>query len=182
MILTGNEIKIQREAGTIYIEDFDEARLGPNSYNLRLAPELLIYPSPILDARENNPTASLAIPPEGIVLQPGRLYLAKTLEYTETHNFIPMLEGRSSVGRLGISIHVTAGFGDIGYAGNWTMEIHCVQPVRVYPGMEICQIYYCSPVGAITKEYHGKYQGATDAVGSRLWQEMGRSAERECCL
>ena len=68
---------------------------------------------------------------------------------------------------------MTAGFGDIGYAGNWTMEIHCVQPVRVYPGMEICQIYYCSPVGAITKEYHGKYQGATDAVGSRLWQEIG---------
>lgn len=172
MILTGNEIKIQREAGKIRISDFDEARLGPNSYNLRLAPEMLVYEEAVLDARRDNRTRLMAIPPEGIVLQPGRLYLAKTMEYTETHGFIPMLEGRSSVGRLGISIHVTAGFGDIGYAGNWTMELSAVQPVRVYPGMEICQIYYCKPTGEITKEYSGKYQGATDPVGSRLWQEI----------
>jgi deoxycytidine triphosphate deaminase len=55
---------------------------------------------------------------------------------------VPMLEGRSSTGRLGLFIHVTAGFGDIGFAGFWTLEIFCVQPVKIYPDVEICQIYY----------------------------------------
>ncbi len=60
-----------------------------------------------------------------------------------------MLEGRSSVGRLGLFIHVTAGFGDVGFAGYWTLEIFCVQPIRIYPNVEICQIYY--------HDIHGDY-------------------------
>ena len=116
--------------------------MGPNSYNLRLSPELMAYKEAVLDPKQDNRTGRLMLPEEGLVLHPGRLYLAKTMEYTETHNLVPMLVGRSSIGRLGIFVHVTAGFGDVGFSGNWTLELTCVQPVRVYPGMEICQIYH----------------------------------------
>ena len=81
----------------------------------------------------------LKIPKEGLLLQPGTLYLGRTLEYTETHGMVPMLEGRSSVGRLGLFVHVTAGFGDIGFCGYWTLEMFAVQPVRIYAGVAICQ-------------------------------------------
>ena len=171
MILTGNEIKIQRETGAIVIEDFDEARLGPNSYNLRLAPELLLYDEIVLDPRRDNRVRRAVIPPEGIRLLPGRVYLARTMEYTETRGLVPMLEGRSSIGRLGLQVHVTAGFGDIGFCGNWTLELTCTQPVMVYPGMEICQIYYLRPAGHIAAEYHGKYQGERGVTPSRLFWE-----------
>lgn len=172
MILTGNEIKLQRGAGNIIISDWDESRLGPNSYNLRLSPELMAYKEAVLDPKPDNRTGRRMIPEEGLVLHPGRLYLAKTMEYTETHNLVPMLVGRSSIGRLGIFVHVTAGFGDVGFSGNWTLELTCVQPVRVYPGMEICQIYYQTTTGEILSQYHGKYQGSRDVVASRIYQEL----------
>ncbi len=92
--------------------------------------------------KEKNPTAQLVIPKEGLLLQPGRVYLARTVERTFTDKYVPMLEGRSSVGRLGISVHVTAGFGDIGFNGHWTLEITVEQPTVIYPDVEICQIYY----------------------------------------
>ena len=172
MVLTGNEIKNQRDAGNIQIEDFDISRLGPNSYNLRLSPDILVYDEVILDPKRRNKTVRVEIPEDGFVLYPGHVYLAKTVEYTETKGMVPMLVGRSSIGRLGIFVHVTAGFGDVGFAGNWTLELTCVQPVRVYPGMEICQIYYQTTAGEILDEYNGKYQGSRDVVESRIYQEM----------
>lgn len=171
-ILTGNEIRIQQEMGNIVIEDFDPARLGPNSYNLRLSPELMAYKEAVLDPRQANRTGKTVIPPEGLVLQPGHLYLAKTMEYTETHRHVPMLVGRSSIGRLGIFVHVTAGFGDIGFCGNWTLELTCVEPVRVYPGMELCQIFYQTVEGEILDRYDGKYQGSRNVVESKIYREM----------
>lgn len=173
MILTGNEIRNQQEFGNIFIQDFDESRLSPNSYNLRLAPELLIYNEAVLDAKQENRVEKLTIPEEGIVLYPGRLYLARTMERTSTATYVPMLEGRSSVGRLGIFVHATAGFGDLGFNGNWTLEISVVQPVRIYAGMEICQIYFLRPDGAINMLYQGKYQGQTDVVASKMFKDWG---------
>lgn len=172
MILTGNEIKLQHEAGAIVIEPWDDARVNPNSYNLRLAPELMVYTEAVLDPKQNNRTRNIIIPEDGYVLKPGRLYLAKTMEWTESRNFVPKLEGRSSIGRLGLAIHVTAGFGDVGFCGNWTLELECVQPVRVYPGMEICQVSYHTVAGEIVDRYNGKYQGSKDVVASRIWREM----------
>lgn len=172
MLLSGDEIRNQQKLGNIDIQDFDEERLGPNSYNLRLAPDILVYTEVILDPMRENRTRRLIIPKEGMVLKPGRLYLAKTMEYTRTLNLVPMLEGRSSVGRLGIFPHVAAGFGDVGFSGNWTLELTCVQPVRVYPGMEICQIYYHTIEGENNKKYNGKYQGSRDVVASRIYQEL----------
>jgi dCTP deaminase len=161
------------------IEPFDPAHCGPNSYDLTLAPELVCYDvqaalGQCLDARADNPTFRFAIPPEGYVLQPGRLYLAATVERTECHGLVPVLNGRSSVGRLGVSVHVTAGFGDDGFAGRWTLEITAVHPVRVYAGMRIAQVAFFALEGG-RKPYAGKYQGQRAPVASRAFmdQEVG---------
>ena len=92
--------------------------------------------------KKKNKATKIIIPEEGLLLDSRKLYLGRTLEYTETHNLVPMLEGRSSIGRLGLFVHITAGFGDVGFKGYWTLEIFCVQPIRVYPNTEICQIFY----------------------------------------
>lgn len=170
-MLTGNEIMQRRACGDIQIVPFNPAQLNPNSYNLRLADEIVIYNEAVLDSHKVNKTEKIRIPPEGIVLSPGRVYLASTEEWTETYNLIPCIDGRSSVGRLGIGIHMTAGFGDIGFKGRWTLEIYVQQPVRVYAGDELCQIYYELPDGEITDTYHGKYQGQNGTVESRMWQD-----------
>ena len=172
MILSGHEIKQQIAAKNIVIEPFDERFVGPNSYDLHLADDMLIYDEMILDPEQKNRTLRLTIPPEGLVLRPGRVYLASTQEYTETHRHVPMLVGRSSIGRLGLFVHVTAGFGDIGFCGNWTLELTCVEPVRVYPGMELCQIFYQTVEGEVLDKYNGKYQGSREVVESRIYREM----------
>ena len=112
MILSGKEIDA-RIGKDIFIEPFSEKQLNPNSYNLRLHNELLVYEEEVLDMKKDNKAKKIIIPPEGLVLEPGKLYLGRTLEHTRTENYVPMLEGRSSIGRLGLYIHVTAGFGDV---------------------------------------------------------------------
>ena len=114
----------------------------------------------------------LHIPEEGLVLEPQTLYLGRTREFTKTDCFVPMLEGRSSVGRLGLFIHVTAGFGDVGFAGYWTLEIFCVQPIRIYAGVEICQIYYHDIKGDYDRYQSGKYQNNTGIQPSLLYQDF----------
>ena len=171
LILSGLEIK-KHIGKEIIIEPFEEKHLNPNSYNLRLHNELLIYEEEILDMKKPNRTKLLVIPEDGLVLEPGKLYLGRTLEYTKTDNFVPMLEGRSSVGRLGVYIHVTAGFGDVGFSGYWTLEIQCVQPVRIYPGIQICQIYYHSIAGDYVKYSSGKYQNNTGIQPSLLYKDF----------
>lgn len=154
------------------IEPFDEKCLNPNSYNLKLYNELLVYTEDLLDMRKPNRAQTIQIPGEGLVLSPGRLYLGRTVEYTETEGLVPMLEGRSSVGRLGLFIHVTAGFGDVGFRGYWTLEIHCIQPIRIYPFVEICQIYYHSIEGEYERYEHGKYQNNRGIQPSLLYKDF----------
>ena len=115
MILSGHEIRKQL-GDNIHIDPFDDKRLNPNSYNLSLHDELLVYEEVVLDMRKSNRVARVRIPEEGLVLTPNQLYLGRTVERTETHNLVPMIEGRSSIGRLGLFVHVTAGFGDVGFA------------------------------------------------------------------
>ena len=171
MILSGLEIK--RNIGDkIIIEPFNEKAINPNSCNLSLHDELLVYEDFQLDMKKENKTKLIKIPKEGLVLEPGKLYLGRTLEYTETKGFVPMLEGRSSIGRLGLFIHVTAGFGDIGFKGYWTLEIHCVQPIRIYPFVEVCQIYYHSIEGEYEEYSSGKYQGNHGIQGSLLYKDF----------
>ena len=171
MILSGKEI--QRHIGKeIIIEPFDQSRVNPNSYNLTLHNELLVYENHELDMKKLNPTKRITSPEEGLVLEPNRLYLGRTNEFTKTEGFVPMLEGRSSTGRLGLFIHVTAGFGDVGFAGYWTLEIFCIQPIRIYPNAEICQIYYHSIEGDYEPYKSGKYQNNTDIQPSLMYKDF----------
>jgi len=172
MMLSGLEIK-NKLNDQIIIKPFDEKRLNPNSYNLRLSDELMVYEDPILDMKHENKARLLTLPVEGLVLTPGTLYLGRTLEYTETYGLVPMLEGRSSIGRLGLFVHVTAGFGDVGFKGYWTLEIHCIQPIRIYPYVEICQIYYHTIQGNyIGYTVTGKYQSNKGIQPSMLYKEF----------
>lgn len=174
MILSGSEITkhLKKE---IFIEPYDESKLNPNSYNLTLSPELAIYKNYVLDMKKENKLEDIIIIPEdGYILEPGKLYLGRTNEYTKTDKFIPMLEGRSSIGRLGLFIHVTAGFGDVGFSGFWTLEMHCIQPVKIYPNVEICQIYYHTVLGNtdITYSNGGKYQYNNGIQPSMLYKDF----------
>ena len=171
MILSGNEIK-NHIGKNIIIEPYDEKRINPNSYNMALHNELMVYKNIILDMKKENSTKIISIPSDGLVLEPNRLYLARTQEYTETFNLIPMLNGRSSVGRLGLSVHVTAGFGDVGFKGYWTLELFCIQPVKIYPGIEICQIYYYTLLGSHQDYNSDKYQNNTGIQSSRLYMDL----------
>lgn len=170
MILSGLEIE-KRLGGDILIDPYDRSQLNPNSYNLRLHNELLVYTQPVLDMKQPNPYEILTIPETGYQLEPGRLYLGRTHEYTATKNLVPMLEGRSSVGRLGMFIHVTAGFGDVGFAGFWTLEILCVQPVVIYPFVNVCQIYYHTLEGAFEEYKSGKYQNNQGIQPSLMYKD-----------
>jgi len=171
MILSGKEIhaKLGKE---IVIEPFNPNALNPNSYNLTLHNELMVYENYELDMRVENKAHTIAIPGEGLLLEPGKLYLGRTAEYTETDKYVPMLEGRSSVGRLGLSVHVCAGFGDVGFKGYWTLEIHCVQPVRIYAGVGICQIYYHSIEGEYAPYISGKYQNNKGTQASLMYRDF----------
>lgn len=172
MILSGAEIQ-QNMGSKIIIDPFDSKQLNPNSYNLRLDSRLLRYNNFPLDMRAKPSTEELLIPSEGLVLEPHRLYLGSTIEYTETHGYVPLLEGRSSIGRLGMAVHLTAGFGDVGFCGHWTLEIYTVHPLRVYSGVEICQIFYHT-TGSEAKPYHSsKYQQNSGVQASKLYTEFG---------
>ena len=171
MILSGNEIK-NRLGTDIIIEPFEKKQLNPNSYNLRLHDTLMTYTDLILDMKKRNNVTSLKIPKEGMVLQPDTLYLGRTVEFTQTNNLVPMLEGRSSIGRLGLFIHITAGFGDVGFAGYWTLEIFCVQPMRIYPNIEICQIFYHTIEGNFIPYSSNKYQNNRGIQPSMLYRDF----------
>ncbi len=172
MILSGKEIHQQVENGTISIDPFNSGQLNPNSYNLRLHSDLLVYDSDVLDMKEKNSTSPLTIPDEGLLLEPQKLYLGRTIERTATDKYVTMLEGRSSVGRLGLFIHITAGFGDIGFDGFWTLEIFCVQPIKIYANLEICQIFYHTIDGDYDLYRSKKYQSNKGVQPSMLYKDF----------
>jgi len=171
MILSGKEIE-SRINDEIIIDPFDKNRINPNSYNLSLHNELIMYKNSLLDMKKDNKVEKLKIPSTGLVLEANRLYLGRTVEYTETRNLVPMLEGRSSIGRLGLFVHVTAGFGDVGFKGFWTLEIFCIQPIKIYPNVEICQVYYHTLEGSHENYTSGKYQDNQGIQPSLLYKDF----------
>lgn len=171
MILSGKEIK-RRLGNDILIKPFSPLQLNPNSYNLRLHDELLVYKEPVLDMKKEHTLEKIIMPKNGLLLESGKLYLGRTVEYTKTDQLVPMLEGRSSIGRLGLFIHVTAGFGDVGFAGYWTLEMFCVQPVKIYPNVEICQIFYHTIEGDFVHYVSNKYQNNQGIQPSLLYKDF----------
>lgn len=177
MILTDINIREEVAKGTIVISPFDRKHLGSNSYDVHLGRYLATYKNDILDAKVHNQVEHFEIPEHGLILLPHRLYLGVTEEYTETHAHVPFLEGKSSIGRLGIDIHATAGKGDIGFCNTWTLEISVKQPVRVYRGMPIGQLIYFQIAGEIGTAYNAKksakYTARTDRpVESMMWKNF----------
>ena len=175
MILSDSRILEEIEKKTILIRPYDRESLGSNSYDVHLGEHLATYADAELDARKHNTIIHFDIPEEGIILYPDKFYLGVTAEYTETHAHVPFLEGKSSTGRLGIDIHATAGKGDVGFCGHWTLEISVKQPVRVYKGMPIGQLIYFPVEGEIeisyNKKKNAKYSGQPDKpVESMMWK------------
>lgn len=170
-MLSGEEIVNQVKLGNIKIEPFDENCVAPNSYLIHMANELLVYEEDVLECKKPNKTRKIIIPEEGYILRPGELYLGRTLEYTETDNFVPLLCGRLELASLGVTIHITAGFGDNGFKGTWTLEICCVKPVKIYPNMKVGQICYFPIVGDGNIKYNGKYLGQIDATASKIYED-----------
>lgn len=175
-VLTGDEIVAQWTMGRIIIDPLDPERVGPNSVDLTLAGELLTYDysrTGHLDAKSPCPTVRHEIPPdEGFLLLPGVLYLGSTVERCGSDFYVPWLDGRSSMGRLGLSVHVTAGRGDLAFLARWTLEITVVHPLTIYAGMKIGQLTFFTVVGNKTRNYKGKYQNSEGPIASRSWMDF----------
>lgn len=167
-ILTGPEIKRQMNIGNIVIEPppLDE-HIGPNSVDVHLA-RLFVYGTVGSTLDPENLAPLREVSPEAggrwgkWLLSPGRLYIGETVEYTETHGFVPYLDGRSSWGRLGLAIHTTAGRGDDGFKGKWTLELHVVQTLYVGVGARVGQVTYHTMEGK-RDPYKGRYQDSNEA-------------------
>lgn len=194
MVLSGNQILREAEEGRITIDPFTpETRLNPNSYNLRLHSELLTYGSncdhkdlakggreaidifrtnAVIDMKHEPITQTHTIAGDGMWLLPNRIYLGRTVEYTATDYYVPMIEGRSSIGRLGMNIHITAGFGDVGFAGHWTLEITVTQPLKVYAGIDVCQIYFHTVEDIGERRYRGSYNNRAQIKPSKIHREV----------
>ncbi|TAE00059.1 MAG: dCTP deaminase [Bacteroidetes bacterium] len=175
MILSDSEILKAIARKTIVIEPFEPKNLGTNSYDVHLGKYLGTYNDDIIDAKKHNQISIFEIPEQGFVLEPNNLYLGVTQEYTETHEHVPFLEGKSSVGRLGIDIHATAGKGDVGFCNTWTLEISVSHKVRIYAGMPIGQLIFFKVEGQIQNFYNAKenakYVQITEKpVESMMWK------------
>jgi dCTP deaminase len=177
MILSDRQILQEMKEGNIIIQPFKRQYLGTNSYDVHLGSWLAMYNEEILDCREHNKVRYFKIPSEGLILVPSKLYLGVTKEYTETHRHVPFLEGKSSIGRLGIDIHATAGKGDVGFCNTWTLEISVRQPVKIYADMPIGQLIYFEISGDVevpySKKKSAKYNKRTiKPVESMMWKNF----------
>lgn len=171
MILTGPKIKKEVENGNIFIEPFKDDQINPNSYDLRLGNVLKVYKNIELDTKKENETDTINLTEEGIVLYPDKLYLGHSLETVGSDVYVPVIRGKSSTGRLGLFVHITADLIDIGYKGKYTLMLHAVQPVRIFPGMRIGQVTFWKVFGDI-KLYEGKYQGSTEPSASQVYKDF----------
>lgn len=172
MILSDAEILASIGRGEIRIEPFRRECLGTNSYDVHLGRTLAVYKDSVLDARKHNAIETFEIPDDGYILTPDNFYLGVTLEYTEALRHVPFLEGKSSVGRLGIDIHATAGKGDVGFRNHWTLEISVKKPVRVYVGMPIGQLIYFELKGEALTPYNEKASAKYNEIKSTPVESM----------
>ncbi|CAN7771515.1 dCTP deaminase [Rhizobium leguminosarum] len=171
MILTGSEITRRVQSGEIVISPFREENVNPNSYNFTLSSTLRVYEEGEIDVRKEKETKTIEIGEGGYVLQPRRLYLASTTEIIGSHHFVPSYAARSSVARLGMFINLSAPFGDIGFVGNWTLQLLAINQIRVYAGMTVGQMMFWKVRGEI-ELYNGKYQGAKGPIASQIFKDF----------
>ncbi len=158
MILSGLKIEKEIQNGNINIEPFKEDSLNPNSYNYCLGNVLYEINDEVIDPKEKTQYKEIKLTKKGYVLKPNKLYLANTFEKIGSKKYVTQLIGRSSIGRLGLFLQVTAPLGHIGCYHNWTLELKTVEPLRVYPYMKIGQVTFWKLTGKKTITYEtGKY-------------------------
>jgi dCTP deaminase len=150
MILSGQAIMEEVSNKNIKIDPFNIEQLNPNSYNYRIDDKIKYF-----DTNKNSFMETL-IPQEGMILTPQKLYLANTFEIIGSEKYVISLIGRSSVGRLGLFVQISADLGNLGSLHKWTLELTCVQQLIIYPYMKIGQVSFWVPVGNINL-YHGEY-------------------------
>lgn len=177
MILTGNQIEKERKAGRITIEPFECSMVNPNSYNYRLAETLYKVKEDVIDSKKPTSYEKIVIPKEGYVLQPGILYLGSTMEVIGSDTYSMQLIGRSSVGRLGLFLQVSAPLGHIGTSHCWTLELKSVQPLRVYPRMKIGQVSFWCVSGENNLTYDSKYWKYTKPHISEIYREFNQEGD-----
>lgn len=171
MILTGSKIADEVRRKRIHITPFDESRINPNSYNFRLGKLIKVYKDNVLDPKQVNETEDIIIPEEGIIISPDKLYLGHTMEVMGSNEYVPIIRGRSSIGRIGVFINITADLIDIGSINQWTLQIHAVQPVKLYAGMHIGQVTFWETEGEITL-YDGKYKNSRGPMESQIYKDF----------
>lgn len=147
MILTQSEIRLAVQIGHIVIDPFNEQMLNPNSYNYHLNRTLKILDDHTLELFKHPRYQEIVIPDDGIILQPRRVYLGTTMETIGSTEYVPTLIGRSSLGRLGLFLQISADLGNLGAVHRWTLELVACQPIRIYPGMVIGQVSFWVPTG-----------------------------------
>jgi dCTP deaminase len=172
VILTGSEIERHVHDGAITIDPFSSGQVNPNSYNYHLGERIRLADT---EADLHTTVHATEVPIDsasGVLLLPGHLYLGHTAERIGSTDFVPTLLGRSSVGRLGLWVQVTADLGNLGNVGQWTLEMKVVQPLLVYPGIAIGQVAFWVPEGSREIVYTGKYLRDDGARTSRIAGEM----------
>ncbi len=172
MILSGKEITKQVRLGKVTIAPFSEHLVNPNSYNYRIGSSLLEVTDSIIDPKKVPNCQAVDFTDEGYVLQPNKLYLASTLEKIGSNEFVTSLIGRSSVGRLGLFVQITADLGHLGAIHHWTLELKVVQPLRIYPKMRIGQVSFWSVTGDKNLQYAGKYGTHAGPHHSKIYEEL----------
>lgn len=171
MILTGKKIIEEVKNKKIIIDPFSLEQINPNSYNFRLGNTIKTYKKKILDVKKINEVETITIPKDGLLLMPQILYLGHTYEVMGSETYVPIIRGRSSTGRVGLFIHITADLIDIGSINQWTLQMHAVQPIRVYPNMLIGQVTFWKVEGDINL-YKGKYQGSRGPMESQIHKDF----------
>lgn len=172
MILTGSEITKEVKKGNIEILPFDEDLVNPNSYNYRLGPTIYEIVSDPIDSKKPAEMIEHKITKRGFVFKPGKLYLGHTHESIGSDVYVTSLIGRSSIGRLGMFLQITADLGHIGAKHCWTLEIEVVQPLKVYPLMRIGQVSFWKPSGNKDIKYNGKYARHSNPHKSEIFLEL----------
>jgi dCTP deaminase len=171
MILTGDEIRNEYKLGKIKISPFNNSQINPNSYDFRLGNIIKTYKNELLDPMVKQETNTVDISQQSITLFPNKIYLGHTYETMGSNFYVPIIRAKSSIARLGLFIHVTADLIDIGSYNEWTLQLHAVQPIKIYAGMLIGQVTFWTIQGEI-KLYNGKYQGSKGPYESQIYEDF----------
>ncbi|MCA9332947.1 hypothetical protein KDA00_03665 [Candidatus Saccharibacteria bacterium] len=174
MILTGEEIKKEVANGNIVIYPFNPELVNPNSYNYHLGNVIIEIVDEIIDPKKPSAYRIIQLNDKGFVMKPNKLYLGSTVECIGSDYYVTSLIGRSSIGRLGLFLQITADLGNIGAKHHWTLELKVVQPLKIYPGMRIGQVSFWKPAGKKSMRYMGKYRDHTEPHYSMLYEELSK--------